>query len=145
MTKFYLLICILLNCTLTPALALKPCGDTTWFANPKRPQKEWREQAALIFTGKITDVKKIVVPFVNCYEKDQSKCAMDDRSEIKVEVKSTEKGSKRDGKILNLVSAFCAPAPPTGKDVVYRFYFGGEAEAVKSESESLRFIYFEKL
>lgn len=102
-----------------PACATKPCAPNSWAANEDRPSTEWAKMARWIAVGKVSARTELITPYANCYMKDRSKCAMEDRSTIKLDVLRWEKGKER---IRRLSKSYCAPPPPAEIGGVFRFY-----------------------
>ncbi len=116
-----------------PARATKPCGPDSWYAKPDRPAAEWAAQSSWIAVARVTSREEHTVPFENCYLKDRSGCAMDDRSIVVVSVKRWEKGGPL--KIKRLGKSYCGPTAPAKAGGTYRFYGVGPDA----------YIYYEKV
>jgi hypothetical protein len=105
-----------------PAMATEPCSPLSWFAKPDRPASEWSGLAKWIVVGTVKAREERMVPYANCYMKDQSRCAMDDRSTVTITVTSVEKGTVAKNAELKLQSDYCAPPPPKEVGKAFRFY-----------------------
>lgn len=103
-----------------PALADKPCGEDSWFADPRRPAARYARLATWVAVGQVLGRAENRVPYPNCALPDRSRCAQWDRSVLTVRVERYEKG--RGPATLVLTAERCAPDPPAEVGGRFRFF-----------------------
>lgn len=115
-----------------PAHATKPCGPDTWYGSQNGPAPDWKKLSQWILLARVSARKENIVPAVNCYLKDKSGCATEDKSTVKLKTVMWEKGGPAKSKWFG--PAYCAPAAPKETGKLFRFYGVGDA-----------FLYYEKV